>query len=275
MDIDSLFQQICCDLKSNGTDIRDISDKFRSCSSDLQRVRLVLQLQEVTARLEESLERARLETSKPGKDENLSTSHRVEGNNYYQKKLNSKAISSYNQSLLVGDGESLALAYANRSAAFHDTADWFHSLRDIELALYHGYPKHLEHKLRERQGHCWLKLGNTNQALISYSRARDLLVSSDKIQPDKLASITSKLSHLGDMMIEVSQSIEIEAIEQEIIKKRRSAPQLNRERNHLLPSASTSVQLTETLGRGRCLVATEDLKPGKYFVCVARNRQIM
>lgn len=274
MDIDSLFEQICVDLKTNGT-VRKSSDKFRACSSDPQRVSLVLGMKEVTARLKESLQLAQQEISKSGKSQNLSTCLRLEGNSHYQKKQNFKAISSYNQSLVVGEGESLALAFANRSAVFHDTGDWLHSLRDIQLALDLGYPKHLEHKLRERQGHCWSKLGDSSLAFSSYNLARNLLASSENgQQPDKLASIVSKLTKLGDVKIEVNQITNVKSIEEMIIGQRRLAPELNRERNPLLPCASASIELSDSFGRGRCLVATEDLKPGKKSF-VSRHRQII
>lgn len=270
MDFDSLFNQICTDLRKDG-DIEEISSQFSYCKTNSQRISFVLGLERVKAALSEPITKARQEISKCGKSQSVSTSHRVEGNGFYQKKLNSKALSSYNRSLFIGEGESLALAYANRSAVFYDTADWLHSLRDIQLAFDQGYPRHLEPKLRERQGNCWLKLGNVSRAFASFNTAKDLLnSSSDASSRDKISGLVAKLGNLGDVNVEVTESINARTIEEDIIKMRRSAPELNRERHHLLPCASTSIELADSPGRGRCLIATEDLKLGNVdFDCIA------
>lgn len=265
MDFDNLFTQICQDLQETG-EVIEMSARFSTCSSDAQRISFILATNTVKKCLQEPLSLAKQEMSAPCKSQSLSASHRAEGNNYYQKKLNWKAISSYNRSLLVGEGESLALAYANRSAVFHDMADWLHSLRDIQLALDQGYPKHLEHKLRERQGNCWQELGHVTRAFKSFNLAKELLASAGQQHKDKLISITSKIRKLGDVM-EVTESMSnATSIEQEIIKKRRLAPELNRDRNILLPSASTSIELTDSVDRGRCLVATEDIHIGTTVI---------
>jgi tetratricopeptide (TPR) repeat protein len=271
MDFDSLYTQICFDLKKID-DGRGTSTRFSSCSSDSQRISFVLGLESVRACLHEPLDLAKQKSFLPCKSNDQSISYRVEGDGYYQKKLNWKAICSYNHSLLVGEGEALALAYANRSAVFFDTADWLHALRDIQLALDQGYPKHLEHRLRERQGDCWLELGHVNEALISFNIARDLLTVSQTTQQqkDKLSHLVLKLKQTknkqkkGKKCESSNKELisSVKSIEQEVIKKRRSAPELYRARNILLPSASTSVKLKITADRGRCLVATEDIEIG-------------
>ncbi|KAI9562815.1 hypothetical protein GHT06_010270 [Daphnia sinensis] len=266
MDFDNLFTQICHDLKETGG-VSEMSARFSTCTSDAQRISFILATEAVRKCLQEPLNLAKQEMSAPCKSQSLSASHRAEGNTHYQKKLNWKAISSYNRSLLVGEGESLALAYANRSAVFHDMADWLHSLRDILLALDQGYPKHLEHKLRERQGNCWLELGHVTQAFKSFNLAKELLESAGQQHKDKLISITSKIRELGDVVMEVTECMSnATSIEREIIKKRRLAPELNRDSNVLLPAASTSIELTDSLDRGRCLVATEDIHIGTTVI---------
>ncbi|XP_057367803.1 SET and MYND domain-containing protein 4-like [Daphnia carinata] len=265
MDFDNLFTQICHDLEEAGG-VSEMSARFSTCTSDAQRISFIMATTAVGKRLQEPLELAKQEMCSPPKCQSLSASHRAEGNNHYQKKLNWKAISSYNRSVMVGEGESLALAYANRSAVFHDMSDWLHSLRDIQLALDQGYPKHLEHKLRERQGNCWQELGHVTQAFKSFNLAKELLASAGQQHKDKLISITSKIRKLGDVMEVTECMSNATSIEQEIIKKRRLAPELNRDRNILLPAASTSIELTDSVDRGRCLVATEDIHIGTTVI---------
>jgi SET and MYND domain-containing protein len=270
MNFDNIYTQIGHDLEKIGVG-RETLMRFSKCSGNSHRISFVLGLELVRASFHEPLHLAKQEFLNYSKSEIQSTSHRVEGDGYYQKKLNWKAICFYNRSLLVGKDETLALTYANRSAVFYDTADWLHSLRDIQLSLDHGYPKHLEYKLRERQGDCWLELGQVNQALISFNLARDLLMNLPTLQQkDKLGDLVLKLKQTKNKQKKAKKCglpdndkiSSIKSIEQEIIKKRRSAPELHRARNPLLPSASASVELINTPDRGRCLVATEDIKIG-------------
>jgi len=270
MDFDSLYTQICYDLEKIG-DGRGTLMCFSNCSNNPQRISFVMGLELVKARFHEPLHFAKQQMLTSTKSEIQSTNHHVEGDCYYKKKLNWKAICSYNCSLLVGNDISLALTYANRSAIFYDTADWLHALRDIQLALDHGYPKHLEYKLRERQGYCWLELGHVNQALISLTLARDLLMTLSTLQQkDNLGELLLKLKQTKNKQKKTKKCgipdneliSSVKSIEQEIIKKRRSIPELYRARNALLPSASASVELRNTPDRGRCLVATEDIKIG-------------
>lgn len=58
--------------------------------------------------------------------------------------------------ILLGEGDSLALAYSNRSLVLYESRKWLEALRDIQLALDHQ--KNLEFKLRKRQGDCWMEL---------------------------------------------------------------------------------------------------------------------
>lgn len=261
MDFEYFFVQILDNLHEVDG-VKVCSLKFSLCKTDAERITFVLGMKEVRNRLEELQRLVQEKIPTTPKSQNLSTSHRMQGNTHYQKKQNSNALLSYNQSLFVGEGEALSLAYANRSAVFHDMADWLHSLRDIQLAIDHGYPKRLEHKLRERQGNCWLKLGNVKQAYISFIQARDLLISSVDTDQGKLAGIMSKLKDLGDVNGQVSETLSAKEIERHVMETRRQPPPLNKPRNNLLPSASTSVDLVDRSGRGRCLVATEDLEIG-------------
>lgn len=270
MNFDALFSKISHDLGKSG-DGREISNWFSACSTDAQRVSLVLRQEPLKACLQEHICLIKQEISAPCKSESRSLGHCISGANYHQKKHHWKSISSYNDSLFIGEGEALATAYGHRSAVFYDMADWLHSLRDIQLAFDHGYPKHLEHKLLERQGNCLLELGYIGQSFMSFSLARDLLTASPNSQ-HKVVDITLKLKQIKNKQ-KKSKKLGVEdttasmstvkSIEQEIIKKRRSLPELHRAKNPLVPNASISVELMDTADRGRCLVATEDLHIGK------------
>ena len=99
MDFESLFTQICHDIGKNG-DVKEISTRFSTCSTNAQRISFVLALDPVRNCLQGPLSLAKQKISTPCKSHELSISHRVEGNNHYQKKLIWKAICSYNRRVI-------------------------------------------------------------------------------------------------------------------------------------------------------------------------------
>lgn len=260
MDFDILFPRICSDLEKDGK-VKEISTQFSACANDSQRVAFALNLAgpRLTEQLDDILTRR---ISAPSKSQEVAISFREDGNTLYRKKSNLKALSSYNLSAMMATGEHLALAYANRSAVLHDEGDWLHCLRDIRLALDTGcYPPHLEHKLHERQGNCWLKLAEKSLAMDSFTRA----IHCPSIPQDKVSIISSKMGHQlsSNGLMGALEQPSVESIERLIFARLRPVPpELNRPRNPLLPCASASVRLAETAERGRCLVATEALEPG-------------
>lgn len=256
MDFDSFSKNICQGLEKDGK-VRDVSSLFSKCGDDAQRCSFVLDLDIVKSHLSDRLNHLKVKASEPGKSDEESERHRIEGNKLYMKKQNELAMISYNKSaLLASSNELLALAYANRSAVLHDLGDWLHCLRDIDLALKAGYPAHLQHKLYERRGNCWLQLGEKNQALESFKLAKD------SAPADKLAIISTKLeSLLNDKDLIIKSDIKIDEL---IQTNRPKLPDLNGPKNGILPSASSSIRMVNTAERGRCLVATQVLEPGIF-----------
>jgi hypothetical protein len=106
-----------------------------------------------------------------------------------------------------------------------------------------------------------LELGHVHQAFISFTQAKDLLekmTTNVQQYQEKLISIISKIGKLGDVNnIGVTESMSNEAtvsfIERQVIKKRETVPELNRNRNARLPAASNLIELTDFADRARCL----------------------
>lgn len=256
MDFDSFSKNICLELEKDGK-VKDVSSHFSKCGDDVERCSFVLDLDIVKSHLSDRLNLLKMKASEPGKSDEESERHRIEGNKLFTRKQNELAMNSYNKSaLLASSNEPLALAYANRSAVLHDLGDWLHCLRDIELALKAGYPAHLQHKLYERRGNCWLRLGEKSQALQSFKLAKD------SAPADKLTTISTKLeSLLNDKDLIIKSDIPIDEL---IQNNRPKLPDLNGPKNGILPSASTSIRMVYTAERGRCLVATQVLEPGIF-----------
>lgn len=87
-----------------------------------------------------------------------------------------------------------------------------------------------------------------------------------------------KLNNLGCEESDVSETLnDVLVIERELMKRRNSLPQANKEQNSLLMSASSSINSIESpLGQRRCLIVTVDVKTGKeivdYILYVKNNR---
>lgn len=86
----------------------------------------------------------------------LAVDYRVKGNEEFKAKKWSNAMILYNQSLAIAENESevMSLAYANRSACFFNLKLYAKCLVDIKLAKKFNYPKHLMHKLEQRERDC-------------------------------------------------------------------------------------------------------------------------
>jgi tetratricopeptide (TPR) repeat protein len=113
------------------------------------------------------------------KDLELARKKRAEGNTAFQKKWYRQALLLYSVSAVKSPGgpageETLAYAYANRSACLYYLGEMQLALADIQLALSHNYPAALQFKLYERMAKCWLQLGGPKE------RARQALLDGKK-----------------------------------------------------------------------------------------------
>ena len=99
------------------------------------------------------------------KSEPLANAARDEGNKLYQKNRHLEALEAYNKSLCFAETGSPteALAFANRSAVYFELKLHDLSLRNVDLAIEHGYPKDNLHKLEKRKKQCEEMLNNQKQ----------------------------------------------------------------------------------------------------------------
>jgi len=123
---------------------------------------------------EESLavgEEIRSDTTWPRKNEELSRRNREDGNQAYQEEQFELAITLYTEAMrfapcnpVLLEGEALAWAAANRSAAFYQQQQYRQALEDIEIAIAAGYPSNSIYKLYIRRCKCELEMGRISKA---------------------------------------------------------------------------------------------------------------
>ncbi|KAM4620192.1 SET and MYND domain-containing protein 4 isoform 2-T2 [Polymixia lowei] len=99
------------------------------------------------------------------KDSEHATRCRERGNSSFKTRDYTAATLHYSQGVCFAptSSEQLSLCYANRSAALYHLQRYQESLDDIDRALKHGYPSHLQHKLQDRRAQCLNHLPKDDQ----------------------------------------------------------------------------------------------------------------
>ena len=110
----------------------------------------------------------------PRKNEELSKRNREDGNTAYQDGRFELAILLYTEAMkyapcnpVLLEGEALALAAANRSAAYYQQGQYREAVEDVEVAVSAGYPHNSVYKLYIRKCKCELELGRINRAQVT------------------------------------------------------------------------------------------------------------
>ena len=114
----------------------------------------------------------------PRKNEELSRRNREDGNQAYQEGRYDLAVLLYTEAMryaptnpALQEGEALAMAAANRSAAFYQQKQHREAIEDVEVAVQAGYPRNSVYKLYIRKCKCELELGRINKAQAAFDAA--------------------------------------------------------------------------------------------------------
>ncbi|KAJ3588720.1 hypothetical protein NHX12_009574 [Muraenolepis orangiensis] len=158
------------ELKERFTSLQDVDDVFRFAA-------------ERTTNKDVDFLRGVAKGRPVQKDTERAALRRDHGNDSFKTRDYVAATLHYSQGVCSSpqSSEQLSLCYANRSASLYRLQRYQESLGDIDSALNHGYPPHLQHKLEERRKQCLsqLSLGrreNTN-ASTSEQGVADLIPS--------------------------------------------------------------------------------------------------
>lgn len=153
------------------------------------------------------------------KSESSAVTYRTRGNKLYRSKNLKEALKSFNFSIMfaphppvpsaaaslceepAADGtsaafEALALAYANRSAVMFELHQYEECLKDVELAILHGYPEASRCKLLARKERCVAKRkeeGGAVERLLTTHKHCPAVATADPATPRKSDAI--RLSH--------------------------------------------------------------------------------
>lgn len=116
------------------------------------------------------------------------------GNEKYHPKVKEyvKAIAYYNESIALSEegSESLAIAYANRSAVCYELKEYSDCLENIRLARENSYPENLLYKLDNREKDCFKHLAENND--------HKLCTQNDQRNPKLSYKPNPKIPHISE-----------------------------------------------------------------------------
>jgi len=187
------------------------------------------------------------------KSRDMSIAAREEGNKQFQAGKLRESLACYNTAVLSGPwpSDEAVMALGNRAAVLGKMKKNKRVVDDLILALDSGYPCHLHYKAWQRLAVAYEGLGLTTNAKEAYERLLEVLDYSD-IPTDKV----------GKMRKDATMALKTLIVEEEEeTDKDEVLPLLSQ--NSDFPTLSHNVEVKESLGQGRFLVARETIEPGE------------
>ena len=236
------------------------------------------------------------------KGESDSEVFRNEGNRLYKEKKLDKALLAYNYAILssphpdnVGEINSqegiceifcmseysegqytgLAFAFANRSALLLEMEQYRESLLDINNALIYGYTHSKRHKMFERKIKCLIGLNKLDEAKLLAESLLNNLSKFDMTQNELSQLKKSLKKHLSKCAEECNNALGSHASSpptdnndninrnfSRIYYRGEDVPKVTSARDDR-GRISSALQVHRSISRGRHLVSTRDINPGK------------
>ena len=259
------FNSISNELNQTGH-LKDLSSLFGRLGTDEERVSFVLNLDCIHDVM----------AVKPCfRPKSASESNRLrnEGNRFYQKKRYQEALKAYSRSIvnapLKSEGKELSLAFANISAVLFHLKEYTPCLQCVQQALSHDYPKELRYKLFDRQGKCYLELGQNCKALECLEKAKQALQESKLDQKKKetcAKDIEVGISKSQGTVTKRETTGGESSNNGHFLKSEIGLPKLTRGPNSKFVSASCIVDIAMSDDSGRYTVATQDINVGDILV---------
>ena len=183
----------------------------------------------------------------------MSIAAREKGNNQFQAGKLRESLASYNTAVLSGPwpSDEAVMALGNRAAVLGKMKKHKRVVDDLTLALDSGYPRHLHYKAWQRLAVAYEGLGLTTKAKEAYERLLEVLDYSD-IPTEKV----------GKMRKDATVALKTLIVEEEEERDKDEVLELL-SHNSDFPTLSDKVEVKESLGQGRFLVARETIEPGE------------
>lgn len=228
-------------------------EAFGALETNEERIKFFLELPFLSKGHDQDL--FALMTTMPGQKNNEKSEENREAGNaafYSGKYLQAQIL--YSAAVFTADPktDSYALALANRSACLQKLGFYEVAIRDIGLALRHGYPKNKTFKLLERRGECFEALGQFPEASEAFAQGSKYIAHSTLSQ-EKKDGLKVKFKTKADKM----KSLKPKTVEQ---PKDWDLKVLDPHPN--MPASHKHVEIHYEPHRGRFGIAKEDIPMG-------------
>ena len=212
----------------------------------------------------------------PRKNVELSKRNREDGNTAYQEAKYDLAILLYTEAMrfapcdpVLLEGEALAMAAANRSAAFYQQKQYREAIEDVEVAVAAGYPRNSVYKLYIRKCKCELELGRINRAQAAFDAAVEAIEWSG-LKKDVRSDLTVNLQEAFINLAKTASDEGYKDEEEELVGKDKEfadIPEAFRltQTHAKFPAASDAIKVKHEVGVGRHVVAARDILPGEVI----------
>ena len=204
----------------------------------------------------------------------LSSSLSLDQSSDLQRTRPSKLRSSKSEGGDVTTSTQLALALGNRSATLMQMHKFDACAADVDLALATGFPSHLRYKLLDRKGRCLAKSGNAPGAVEALNAAiASLEVTNLKeAERERITNVCLKeiqechgASGCTEQRPSLVKHNRRKAFEQKSVKFVATPPVLLGT-NQALPTAATGILVSHSPTKGRCIMTSEQIKPGDVII---------
>ena len=185
------------------------------------------------------------------KNREMSIAAREEGNKQFQAGKLRESLACYNTAVLSGPwpSDEAVMALGNRAAVLGKMKKHKNVVDDLTLALDSGYPRHIHYKAWQRLAVAYEGLGLTTKAKEAYESLLEVLDYSD-----------IPTERVGKMRKDATMALKTLIVEQETEKVEvLKLPS----QNSNFPTLSDKVEVKESIGQGRFLVARETIEPGE------------
>ena len=186
------------------------------------------------------------------KNREMSIAAREEGNKQFQAGKLKESLACYNTAVLTAPwpSDEAVMALGNRAAVLGKMKKHKRVVDDLTFALDSGYPRHLHYKAWQRLAVAYEGLGLSMKAKEAYEKLLGVLDYSD-IPTDRV----------GKMRKDASMALKTLIVEEEERDKDEVLKLLSR--NSSFPTLSEKVEMRESTGQGRFLVARQTIDPGE------------
>ncbi|XP_046393127.1 SET and MYND domain-containing protein 4-like isoform X2 [Ischnura elegans] len=248
-----LWEEIFGSLRG-GKDLRERMEiVFDECEAldDKQTLKYLLN----DSMLRETLQEVVTESFKTSKSVEESSKLRERGNEYFNQKKYNASLWLYNKSIeLAPEGEILALAIGNRSAALFHLKCYEICVRDIKYAIEMGYPQNLQPKIYKRLGQCFMQMEQ-------YANAIDAFRVAEKGYGDSISSKTKEELHslVEESLVKLSEPL---SLTRSLVPEYKDQDKFPFESNASLPFASSKLHIMQDEKKGRCVFAKQDISAG-------------